>query len=539
MIVSLNDLDLEDGLKIGTTNTTHSVDSIDDDELSIAASTTMEAGTPRERQLAARESKKVRRTKHFVMLFLLLIMAGVSVATYYWISKQEYEEFSRQFQEDSHKVLTTMGSNLVRTLQASDAFVVSITSLASATNQSWPFVVIPDFAVRAEKIRSLSNAVYVNTYHLVQPNQRKEWENFTLQHGEAMINKSTTAIESFDGANWPIVWNYTLWDVIHDYDEFGKENPGEFGLDTEGPWLPIWQTQPTISYEPPYNWDLTSSPPSEKMNTTAHQVLMDTHKVTITDAYLISYPDDEDRIAHDKEEAKWISSYLLDGEEPMEPISDINYPIFAESNRQIVIDDKHQHDEYHVAGIFSLSVYWRDTIKNILPAGSDGLIAVFENPCNPTFTYQINGPEVEFLGAGDLHDNEFDEMKVMCTISELSAAAMKESLYSGIQFDDEFCPFQISIYPSDIAKNRHLSNTPIYFAMTTVIIFAVTTLTFILYDFWVERRQRVIMKTAMTTTKLVSSLFPDAVIDQMLPSLGEGTTSDDSQPKKTSIFLKS
>ena len=243
--------DLEDGIKFGSQNNTTS----EEDDLSLDTATAMEGvGTPRQRQLAAKESIKVRRTKNFVMFFLLLIMVGVSVATYFWISYQENEEFHRQFNEDSHKVLTTMGSNLVRTLEASDAFVVSIASLASATNQIWPFVVVPDFAVRAEKIRSLANAVYVNTYHFIQPNERNEWERFTSRHGESMIRESIEAIESFNGANWPIVWNYTLWDVIHDYDEFEKENPGEIGLGTQGPWLPMWQTQPTISYEPPYNW---------------------------------------------------------------------------------------------------------------------------------------------------------------------------------------------------------------------------------------------------------------------------------------------
>ena len=147
-----------------------------------------------------------------------------------------------------------MGINLVRTLQASDAFVVSITSLASFTNQSWPFVVVPDFAVRAEKIRSLANAVFVNTYNLVQPNERMEWENFTARTGESWVNQSIAAIEEFDGMDWPIVWDYTLWDVIHDWGEFDKENPGVVGLNTSGPWLPMWQTQPTIAYDPPYNW---------------------------------------------------------------------------------------------------------------------------------------------------------------------------------------------------------------------------------------------------------------------------------------------
>ena len=252
--------DLENGSNYDTHKNTisqHTLSQLDDDDASTIVTTAVGMEKKRslgEQQLAAKESKRVRRTKFFVMLFLFVIMVGVSVATYYIISHEEHVEFVRQFNDDSEKILSSMGSNFVRTLEASDAFVVSITSLASVTNQEWPFVVVPDFAVRAEKIRSLANAVYVNTYNFVQSKQRKEWETFTAEKGESMVIESIAAIEDFEGKDWPIVWNYTLWDVIHDYDEFEKENPGQVGVDTPGPWLPMWQTQPTISYEPPYNW---------------------------------------------------------------------------------------------------------------------------------------------------------------------------------------------------------------------------------------------------------------------------------------------
>jgi len=529
-----------DDVETGSNYDTHqnTLSQLDDDSSTIVTNAMgiEPKRNPREQQLAAKESRKVRKTKFFLLIFLLIIMICVSVAAHYMISSQEYEEFVHQFNDDSHKILSTIGSNFVRTLQASDALVVSITSVASVTNQKWPFVVVPDFAVRAEKIRSLANAVYVSTYHFVQPNERQEWEKFTAEKGESMVNESIAAIQNFNRKNWPVVWNYTLWDVIHDYDEFEKENPGQVGVDTKGPWLPMWQTQPTISYEPPYNWDLMSVPLGKSKNTSAYHKLMDTHKVTVTDAYLISYPDDEERLENDKEEAEWISSYLLDGEETMEPISDIYYPILFEANRQIEIDEYGKDQQHDVVAIFSLAVYWRDTIKHILPDSHEGLIVVFENPCNPTFSYQINGPNVTFLGAGDSHDEKYNHMAVTGKLSELSSSAMKESSYSGIQLDDEFCPFQITVYPSDTTTLRHISDTPMYFAVVTVIVFAATALTFIIYDFWVERRQKIIMKTAMSTKRLVTSLFPDVVIDRMLPSL-EDSASGFSQPKKLQSFL--
>merc|ERR1711957_993301 len=119
------------------------------------------------------------------------------------------------------------------------------------------------------------------------------------------------------------------------------------------------------------------------MNTTSMQTVIDSHKATITEAYLISFPEDEERYESDKIEAEWFSSYLPEGEEPMEPISDIFYPIIGNANQHIEVEDGSDKNSHDVVGIFAISVYWRDTIRNILPDGHDGLIAVFENPCNP------------------------------------------------------------------------------------------------------------------------------------------------------------
>jgi hypothetical protein len=225
-----------------------------EDDTTIGTNRDFDINNPRNRQLAAKEINAVRRTKYFVIICLLCIMIGVACGAYFLSAGSEQVEFVEQFNEDAKKVLQTMGRNLIQTLQASDAFTVSITSLAMATNQTWPYVVVPDFAVRAEKIRSLANAVLVNTYYFVEPEQRSEWENFTARTGETWVNESIAAIEEFEGMDWPIVWDYTSYDVLFDYDEYDKENPGEVGTNRTGPWLPMWQTQPTIAYEPPYNW---------------------------------------------------------------------------------------------------------------------------------------------------------------------------------------------------------------------------------------------------------------------------------------------
>jgi hypothetical protein len=206
------------------------------------------------RALASQETRAVRQLKIIVFSTLTLSLIAVAYSAYHSTHTQEQDQFVAQYYQDTGKVVSAIGSNLQRTLLAADAFVASIVSVTNLTNQTWPFVVVPDFAVRAEKIRSLSKAVLVNLYQVVEPGQRDEWQRFTATTGKGWVDESIAVIENYDGMDWPIIWNYTLWDVIHSYDEFDKENPGVEGINTTGPWIPMWQAQPTIAHEPPYNW---------------------------------------------------------------------------------------------------------------------------------------------------------------------------------------------------------------------------------------------------------------------------------------------
>jgi len=251
---------------------------------------------------------------------------------------------------------------------------------------------IPAFGVQAEKIRSLDKALYINIYPVVPADERKKWEAYSAVHGPKWVEESLQLQEQ-DGA-WASVFddlNLTnedilYWDVIHDYSEWDKEEEewGSVGLDPDdpGPFLPMWQTSPLIPIDPPYNWDLLSAP----MNITVLNPI-ETHKVTISEAYLIAFPNDTESIEENIDEAAWVSSYLTTDEDPMEPMSDFYVPILAEAADWIrVAQNKeeygesydHDHSSRHTtAGILSASIYWRDLLKDILPPGSTGSLWQF------------------------------------------------------------------------------------------------------------------------------------------------------------------
>ena len=90
-----------------------------------------------------------------------------------------------------------------------------------------------------------------------------------------------------------------------------------------------------------YNWDLNTVP-----ETNASDLVFETHKVSLSEAYLFHLPDeDPDIIQEDLDEAEWISVYLTTDEEPMELIKRIfqttvgPMPVSQFIKRIVVVDD--------------------------------------------------------------------------------------------------------------------------------------------------------------------------------------------------------
>ena len=144
-------------------------------------------------------------------------------------------------------------------------------------------------------------------------------------------------------------------------------------------------------------------------------------------------------------EAQAESEYLIDffkdyippGENAFEPVSDVYYPIIDDISH---IDLRDSITTKEVVGVLVVSIYWRELIRDILPLGSNGIVVVVHCPCNEPFTYQVNGPEVQYLGVGDNHDTKYDYLTLETKLVELDAFASRGVLYTGAPIDSDFCP---------------------------------------------------------------------------------------------------
>jgi hypothetical protein len=116
-------------------------------------------------------------------------------------------------------------------------------------------------------------------------------------------------------------------------------------------------------------------------------------------------------------------------------------------------------------------VPWHTYLENVLPVDENGIILVVKYTCDglkkpeQQFTYQINGPDVVFLGAGDLHahprwsPNEF-------------SAQVDAFLAAGN------CVYSMHVFPSDEFHSTYTGNTPAIYTSIVVLIFFVITLVF-------------------------------------------------------------
>jgi hypothetical protein len=164
--------------------------------------------------IAKQETRDVLRHKLVVSIVLLLSSLGIAVSTYLHLSRIEHANFENQFQDDSKKLLQAIGSSLDKTLGTFDGLAVTMVSSAKAAKEEWPFVTLPDFAVRLSKLLPLSDAFTILILPLVTAEQRKDWEAYALSHDD-WVNESMAVQETWDGYYGPVVYDWKPTPTIH------------------------------------------------------------------------------------------------------------------------------------------------------------------------------------------------------------------------------------------------------------------------------------------------------------------------------------
>jgi hypothetical protein len=100
-------------------------------------------------------------------------------------------------------------------------------------------------------------------------------------------------------------------------------------------------------------------------------------------------------------------------------------------------------------------------------------VCVFKDKCGNAITYELNGPMQTYLGAGDLHDPNFDKYE-RSTPTELF-----ETNFEGD------CSQELYIYPSSKFRDTYKTKNPTVYTSVVAVAFFVTSMLIVMYDWCV------------------------------------------------------
>ena len=222
----------------------------DDDNQSIGAGSQASYYEPTpedQEEIAKSETKCVYMIRGVTFGFLLLATIGVALAVYLYVDTTEQNAFDETFHDNAVKVLEAVGTLFDNTLLAVDLFTAATTSYAAALYKlqnptdtsrkgAWPFVTIPDYAVRGSKLNSLSKTFLFSQYYYVEHAERDAWENYT-RNNDAWVDEGIEVQETDPSFRGAIVEE---WSTLGEINFNGQRMPdAEF-------YLVRWQSAPIV-----------------------------------------------------------------------------------------------------------------------------------------------------------------------------------------------------------------------------------------------------------------------------------------------------
>ena len=159
-----------------------------------------------------------------------------------------------------HQVFSSLGTSLEKALGGLDTLASTFSSIASSTNQTFPFVTIPDFPVHVSRSVSLTNSLVTFLTPVVTFDQRVEWERYMSKNYSKTNENDTSLLEKnvIEAVHFQEGWkhyygpkqdpiNWTAADVL--FGDFGilpYYNKSGYGPGIPDIHLPHWQGFPLL-----------------------------------------------------------------------------------------------------------------------------------------------------------------------------------------------------------------------------------------------------------------------------------------------------
>ena len=380
----------------------------------------------------------------------------------------------------------------------------------ATTSSAWPFVTFPYFDSWAGGVNfQLTGALSLSYSVFVNRDQRDHWERFI---------KESILQEEDDELVTPYIWRY---DPI---DNETKVAVGAIHSDRndDDQYAVLVQSIPHVPGL--VNYD-ESKDLAVLIETVKHDQMGAMSKMFFRDGRFYSL---------------FLQPIFEDIEEPKSLVVDESKEEASDDS-----DDHHvESEDRNVVGYFKAELPWDNFFLDLLPEDAEGIQVVIHTECNgkeQSVTYDLVGAGIELLGEGDLHDPTHEDMVVVEHFRPLKvfspgglATSSDSSIDRRLDSEDEAyheqashqlgCAYEIRIYPAESYRQGFIDNQPVIYTVVGVSAILCAAILFMVYDWFVQQRQKKMMATANRTNAIVNSLFPETVQERLFdkPDVDDG-----------------
>eukprot|EP00977_Amphora_coffeiformis_P020451 scaffold8271_cov171-Amphora_coffeaeformis.AAC.8 len=479
-----------------------------------------------QQQLAQNENTAVRLIRLFTALVLVAATTVVSLVVYDFTRDKEVQDFEDHFSFSAGKVVDQFKINAERRISALQAFSAAHTTWAKYSNESFPFVTLPEFERSAAYTIELAQVLSIMTFPIVQTEQRQAWEAYSVEHygwmaegmalqpnvdldgeaeGVAQLNSQNPIAIGRDPYTDPVITP-----LIFSVQSGTNQAAPESG---PGPYAPIWSMAPAVPVGVILNFNSFRHPSWAQ----THADFMKYQTPIVSAA--ADFADDSDPNVAGRNALLnlFLNRWPQKGEYQAGPVSDLYIPIwdsFDTTTRTLASIMNVSMPKERAREMKTLNI--SHTFK---PRLLFSVVAILENTCGQEFTYHIDGPSASYVGPGAHYDKSYEHLMVETGFGALLGA---ENVNQELA-DKGLCYYNLRIYPQSDLEEEYLTTQPIVLTCILIGVFIFTSVVFIIYDCLVQRRHRVVNDTAVQSTAVVSSLFPQAVRDRVGDMYHPGT----------------
>lgn len=438
-----------------------------------------------------RETVLVNRSKLVVYIFLLVAATAVGVITYVFLEKEEQKWYDDEFEEFAEEIFETTNANVLKAEQASQGFSQTMTSHSThivdvVTGSRFPNETLPNFGVRASNVLDITKSDILAYAPLVKKSELEQFDAYAQEHqGWIAEDLATTTISEEEETDMNIIDPGPIPTRLH--GGAGQSQPSQGDV-----LVPIWQFAPVPQQiaGSPILLDLMTiewfPAALEEMLNTSARVLS---PPILRNPFLTAVQDED--VVHIVEET---------------PYTLLLQPVFLDFF----------HDE--IVAVIVTAISWVAYFDDMLEGEARGVLIdveyVSEVWPHSTYTFEITPTgQANYVGMDFQHDPKYhykmQRQKLgepgdsSDDISNSGSSDDRRHLHVSVDDDDGKGVYFLSVHSSDTFVEFWHRDDPIVYTAIVVSIFLFVSLVFLLYDRFVEKRQRKLVHNAMVSRENV------------------------------------